>query len=141
MRPRRQVFRQEGEYWTVAFEGTVVRLRDVKGLHYLAALLRRPGESLHVSVVLAAAGRRPGALRNPTGGQPKRRARSRHQAASVPSDDTERARLTVTKGIKSAIDRIAKSHAVLAQHLAATIKRGYFCSYTPDPRLPIVWAD
>ena len=36
-------FRQEGEYWTVVFEGSVVRLRDAKGLRYLARLLAHPG--------------------------------------------------------------------------------------------------
>src|SRR5215813_611898 len=28
----RNLFRREGEYWTVAFEGAAVRLRDAKGL-------------------------------------------------------------------------------------------------------------
>jgi tetratricopeptide (TPR) repeat protein len=39
----RTVFRQEGEYWTVVFDGSVVRLRDAKGLRYLARLLAHPG--------------------------------------------------------------------------------------------------
>ncbi len=51
----------------------------------------------------------------------------------------ERARLTVTKGIKSALQRIQRVHPPLARHLQATIRRGYFCSYTPDPRHPIEW--
>src|SRR5206468_438423 len=36
------VFRVEGEYWTIAYEGTVARLRDAKGLHHIAYLLRHP---------------------------------------------------------------------------------------------------
>ena len=32
----RNLFRREGEYWTVAFEDAVVRLRDAKGLRHLA---------------------------------------------------------------------------------------------------------
>ncbi|HKA95891.1 MAG TPA: response regulator transcription factor [Streptosporangiaceae bacterium] len=32
----RNLFRREGEYWTVAFQGAVVRLRDAKGLRQLA---------------------------------------------------------------------------------------------------------
>jgi response regulator receiver domain-containing protein len=40
-------FRREGEFWTVAFEGAAFRLRDSKGLHYIAALLREPGRELH----------------------------------------------------------------------------------------------
>jgi tetratricopeptide (TPR) repeat protein len=42
------VFRREGDYWTVAYGGQTARLRDVKGLRYLACLLRRPGREVHV---------------------------------------------------------------------------------------------
>ncbi|QYJ05286.1 alpha/beta fold hydrolase [Nocardioides panacisoli] len=42
------VFRLDGEYWTVAFEGRVVTLRDSKGMHDLAALLATPGRERHV---------------------------------------------------------------------------------------------
>jgi len=49
------VFRQEGEYWSIAFAGQGFRLKDVKGLHYLAYLLRHPGREFHV-LDLAAAG-------------------------------------------------------------------------------------
>ena len=38
------VFRCEGQYWTVAYAGTATRLKDSKGLHYLAHLLRHPGQ-------------------------------------------------------------------------------------------------
>src|SRR5262249_47284884 len=37
------VCRREGEYWSIAFAGQGFRLKDVKGLHYLAYLLRNPG--------------------------------------------------------------------------------------------------
>src|SRR5262249_29227915 len=46
------VFRQEGDYWTLAYHGTVCRLKDVKGLHYLAFLLARPGEACHALAVV-----------------------------------------------------------------------------------------
>jgi hypothetical protein len=42
------VFRREGDYWTVAYAGQSARLREVKGLRYLACLLRRPGREVHV---------------------------------------------------------------------------------------------
>jgi hypothetical protein len=42
------VFRREGDYWTVAYGGETARLRDVKGLRYLACLLHRPGREVHV---------------------------------------------------------------------------------------------
>ena len=41
------LFRQEGEYWTVVFDGSVVRLKDTKGLRYLARLLAHPGREFH----------------------------------------------------------------------------------------------
>jgi hypothetical protein len=28
---------------------------------------------------------------------------------------------------------------LLGRHLAATIRTGRYCSYTPDPRVPIAW--
>jgi len=45
---RGNTFRREGEYWTVVYDGSLVRLRDSKGLHYLAALLANPGREFHV---------------------------------------------------------------------------------------------
>jgi len=49
------VCRREGEYWSIAFAGQAFRLKDVRGLHYLAYLLRNPGREFHV-LDLAAAG-------------------------------------------------------------------------------------
>ena len=42
------VFRREGDYWSVVFGERTVRLRDLKGLHYLARLLSDPGREFHV---------------------------------------------------------------------------------------------
>jgi eukaryotic-like serine/threonine-protein kinase len=50
------IFRREGDYWTIAFQGTVARLKDSKGLQYIAWLLRHPGQRFPVAdVALAAA--------------------------------------------------------------------------------------
>jgi hypothetical protein len=49
------VFRREGEYWTVRYEGSVARLADAKGLGYLARLLADPGREF-LAVDLEAAG-------------------------------------------------------------------------------------
>ena len=38
---------REGEYWTLAAGATVVRLRDAKGVRYLATLLRQPDREVH----------------------------------------------------------------------------------------------
>src|SRR5262245_17198368 len=42
------VFRREGDYWSITFDGRVVRVRDLKGLRYLARLLADPGREFHV---------------------------------------------------------------------------------------------
>ncbi len=47
-------FRCEGDYWTVIFDGHTVRVRDLKGMHYLARLLADPGREYHVLDLVAA---------------------------------------------------------------------------------------
>jgi hypothetical protein len=51
------LFRREGEYWTVCFAGSLARLADAKGLRVLARLLADPGREFH-AVDLEAAGSR-----------------------------------------------------------------------------------
>ena len=53
-RPRANVFRREGDYWSVVFEGRTVRVRDLKGMRYLAQLLADPGREFHVLDLVAA---------------------------------------------------------------------------------------
>jgi tetratricopeptide (TPR) repeat protein len=48
------VFRREGDYWSVVFEGRTVRVRDLKGIRYLARLLTDPGREFHVLDLVAA---------------------------------------------------------------------------------------
>jgi hypothetical protein len=48
------VFRREGDYWSVVFEGRTVRVRDLKGIRYLARLLADPGREFHVLALVAA---------------------------------------------------------------------------------------
>jgi tetratricopeptide (TPR) repeat protein len=43
---RQAMFRREGDYWTIAYEGKTWRLKDAKGLHYVAYLLAHPGEEI-----------------------------------------------------------------------------------------------
>ncbi len=49
------IFRREGEFWTIAYAGKTFRLRDVKGLRYLAFLLGSPGKEIHVLELAQAA--------------------------------------------------------------------------------------
>ena len=85
------MFRREGEYWSIAFAGEAFRLKDVKGLRYLAHLLRHPGREFHV-LDLAAAGQVAGA----SGARP-------HPARD---DDLHQARLSGTAPI---LDQQAKA--------------------------------
>lgn len=43
------IFRREGEYWTIAFGPETFRLRDARGLRYIAQLLRYPGREFHAN--------------------------------------------------------------------------------------------
>jgi hypothetical protein len=51
--PPPNVFRVEGDTRTVAFDGTTVLLRDLKGMRYLARLLAEPGREFHVLDLVA----------------------------------------------------------------------------------------
>ncbi len=42
------VFQRDGDVWTLQYDGRVVRLKDARGLRYLAALLRHPARDFHV---------------------------------------------------------------------------------------------
>ncbi len=110
------VFRREGECWTIAFAGTVCRLRDSAGVRHVAYLLGRPGERVPVMELVDS--------------QP---------AKTDVTRQIERARVRVTHAIKNALQRIAVHHAELNIHLRATIKTGTSCAYLPDPRLSVDW--
>ena len=60
--------------------------------------------------------------------------RTRHAGATA-----ERARTSVTRSIRYAMERIADQHPSLGLHLRQAIKTGTYCQYTPDPRVPLRW--
>lgn len=118
------VFRQEGEYWTVEYQGAVLRLRDVKGMQYLAYLLHHPGgrfTALELSRLVA------GSAGN---GGPRD---TDHEA--------ERARSAVGKRLRAAVQKIHDHHASLGRYLTVSVRTGRVCSYLPDPREPVTWAE
>ena len=43
-----RVFQCEGDYWTLAYDGGSVRIKDAKGLKLIAHLLSHPGQRFHV---------------------------------------------------------------------------------------------
>src|SRR5262249_27127333 len=51
----------------------------------------------------------------------------------------ERARQSITKSIKSALETITQSEPRRGTLLARCIKTGTFCSYQPDPEVPLAW--
>ncbi|HEV3111455.1 MAG TPA: hypothetical protein VGY99_13265 [Candidatus Binataceae bacterium] len=51
----------------------------------------------------------------------------------------ERARLMVSKNIRSTIDKIRRRDPSLGHHFGACVKTGYFCAYVPEPGRPVSW--
>jgi tetratricopeptide (TPR) repeat protein len=190
------VFRREGEFWTIAYRGQMFRLRDVKGLGYIASLLAAGGREVHVlELVGAATGRsadaRALAENDLVGGRPSDRDpmlddrakadyRRRLQELEAEleearewgdperatrlqgeldllteelaravgllgrdrsfSSPAERARISVTKAIRTAIRLIGKQSPDLAAHFEASIHTGRFCSYATPGAPPPGWS-
>ena len=110
-------FTKEGEYWTIMYQGVVIRVRDAKGMRSLARLLGRPRERIPVAALLA-----------------------EDVATEAENGWTaEQARLTVTKRIKAAVKKIELHHPALGHHLGSCVHTGRFCCYSPDPSRIIEW--
>jgi hypothetical protein len=192
------LFRREGQYWTVVFDGAVARLKHTKGLQHLARLLAQPGREFHTLDLevadglpappgaRAGLGERELAVRRDLGdagllldatakaayqarlaelqaelgeaedyNDPTRAAKARQEmdvlvgelarAVGLGGRDrraashAERARLNATRAIRTAMANLAKVNPALGRHLAATVRTGRYCCYTPDPRVPIAW--
>ncbi len=52
----------------------------------------------------------------------------------------ERARVNVSRTIGAVVKKIAAGSPALGQHLTAAVRTGYFCSYSPDPRVRVDWS-
>ena len=193
----RGAFRLEGEYWALEYAGGEARLRDSKGLRYLARLLESPGREHHALDLVVGEGAGPPPVANGrdaglefAGGggggggavlDPKAKAaykrrvlelREEIDEATAHADagrlaraqdemdfllaelatavglggrdrkaasEGEKARQSVTRAIRGALDRVAEAHPPLGDHLRATIRTGVYTSYSPDPRAPIEW--
>src|SRR5208337_1616147 len=206
--PEQAIFRKEGEYWTVGHDGKSFRLKDSKGLGYLAHLLRHPATEFHVLDLaggiasqreqdetsrsapglprgdedlekagihigsLGDAGemldeqakvayrRRLSELREELDeakelGNVERAEQAEQEIDALTRElsravglggrnrkaasASERARQSVTKTIKSVLERIAESNARLRDIFSQCIRTGTFCSYQPNPDFPIEW--
>jgi len=118
---RHEAFRREGDFWTIVYESKSFRLRDAKGLRYIAELLQRPGDKFGVAE-LTAIGE----------GSPLPGA-----APPVDPETLERMRKAVANSIRYAIARIDKECPALALHLTNSLRTGASCCYVPDR--PRVW--
>jgi hypothetical protein len=119
-------FRLEGEYWTIEYEGAVIRLHDAKGLQYLAYLLHRPGQQF-TALDLA------------------RRLAVEAGSPDVPGGsgeaEAERARSAVGKRLRAGLAKIHHSHPPLGRYLTVCVQVGRVCAYVPDPREPVTWSE
>ena len=62
-----------------------------------------------------------------------------HGRSRRATSSAERARQSVTKTARAAVERIRQSDAALGDLLSRCIRTGTFCSYEPDPACPIAW--
>lgn len=116
------MFRLAGDTRTVAFDGVTVLLRDLKGMRYLTRLLAEPGRAFHVlDLVGAEAGVGPDL---PTGAV-REVATSNRDAGPVLDPQAKEAYRRRLRDIE--------------EDLEQTVATGTYCSYLPDPRVPIVW--
>ncbi|MGH7819970.1 MAG: hypothetical protein ACREQ9_09365, partial [Candidatus Binatia bacterium] len=103
---------QEGESWVVGYQGTVSRLRDGKGIRFLAHLIRHPGADFLPGDLAVAAG---AAL----------------QVAEAPA--TDQTRVNLTKTIKATIEKIATANPPLGSHLRGAVRTGKVFRYAAGP--------
>jgi hypothetical protein len=55
------------------------------------------------------------------------------------ASNAERARVSVTKAIRTTIKRVGDHDPVVGRELQATIRTGTYCVFEPDPRRPVEW--
>jgi len=175
------VFRREGEYWTVEHGESALRLRDSKGLGYLATLFSNPEVEMAAADLVGGISSGAGdagemldaAAKNAyrqrleeleaeleeaeSWGDPERAAAAREEldfltrelASAVglggrdrkAASGSERARVNVTRAIRSAIKRIEENDPGLGRRLNAAVSTGTFCSYRPVPGLEVTVGD
>ena len=51
----------------------------------------------------------------------------------------ERARINVTRAIRSVVKKVGEENPELGRLLETTVSTGLFCSYRTDPRFPVRW--
>lgn len=158
--------RREQDVWRLDYEGRCAVLTDAKGMHHLAALLASPGRPI-AAASLAAGDAHSAARRDldaeraradelraeldeaRTFNDPERIARAGDALARLASElsesavatgpAAERARLNVTRAIRTAIGRISAQEPDVGHLLQAAIRTGSSCAYEPDPGMALQW--
>ena len=182
----------------MALDGDAVRIRDSRGMHYLARLLANPGRELHAldiargASVAAQPAARPAGNGDADGlsldaddagpqldeaakrayrerlaeldaevaqaeswNDSERASRAREEIAALAGElsravglggrdrraasTSERARVSVTRAIRAAIERVGAQSPTAGEHLDLTVRTGTYCVYAPDPRAPTTW--
>ncbi len=167
-RPVHARLRRQQDVWLLDYDGRRLCLQDAKGLHHLAALFAHPGTPIAALELAAATGggsRDAGAgldayrararelqeelMEAQSFNDPERVSRVREQLEALAADMTgsdltvsaagERARINVTRAIKSAMGRIVEHEPELGHLLRGTVRTGALCVYEPDPGVPLEW--
>jgi hypothetical protein len=77
--PEENAFLREGDDWTISFAARTIRMRDSKGLRYIARLMSRPGREVHVGELVGLSDRESAALGAATGPVLDREARAAYE--------------------------------------------------------------
>ena len=194
----RAEFFREGEYWTLAYQGKILRLKHTKGFSLLSLLIRNPNHEFDVIDLVALTERVEG---NPTPGVDREAVRLAHSLGDAGElldkeakasyrrritelreelelakkrDDieraeaaeeeldfltqelsravglrgrdrragsaSERARLSVTRVIRTAVARITSAHRPLGEVLNRAVKTGRFCCFSSRTAGGIEWS-
>ncbi|UTI64945.1 AAA family ATPase [Paraconexibacter antarcticus] len=202
--PARGRLVREGDTWALALDDRAVRLKDGKGVRYLAALLAHPGVELHALDLVGGGGNGGSngngradadagaavaaglAVRADSGDagpllddaakaayreritdlreaveeaerfhDPERAAAAREELEAlvaqlagavglggrdrVAGSAAERARVNVTRALRSTLKRIAEHDPALGGEIEACVRTGTLCSYEPSRLHPVVW--
>ena len=126
------LFRREGKHWTVGASARRARLRDTKGLRYIAHLLANPGREFHVGELLrltdaeAASGRRAG-----VGPLLDRRARSDYERRVAALRDQLEEAEGFNDGARA--ERLREEIDAIAGELARAYGLGGHARHAADP--------
>jgi hypothetical protein len=132
------VFRKQGDFWEIIFEGKEVPpLKDEKGMHYIAYLLRHPNQTIHVLKLVEEVDGTPLPVDNAIFSQMSEE-RWAEEGLSISSlrEAGDKARVAVRNRISASRKKIQEKHPELGQHLRNSIKTGFSCMYTPAKAIP-----